>query len=113
MTTNDDNDAKRAAHVHMKGNVMTATRTRRTTRKAVDTDIVPEDLVLDDTPVIVADAPVVAPPVSNRKYFSHANCDHARQGEAGKKARAACRAAHRAYLAAEADHIASLSNVAV
>lgn len=104
MTTNDDNDAKRAAHVHMKGNVMTATRTRRTTRKAVDTDIVPEDLVLDDTPVIVADAPA---PATNRKYMSHANCTHARKGEAGKLARAACRKAIRSYLAAEQDFLAN------
>lgn len=87
---------------------MTATRTRRTTRKAVDTEVsVPEDLVLDDTPVIVADAPVVAPPVSNRKYMSHANCTHARKGEAGKLARAACRKAIRSYLAAEQEFLAN------
>lgn len=86
---------------------MTATRTRRTTRKAVDTDIVPEDLNLDDTPVIVAPEP--AP---NRKYMSHANCTHARKGEAGKLARAACRKAIRSYLAAEQEFLSGQSPAA-
>ena len=74
---------------------MIAIRTR--TRKAVVADIdVPDD---DNTPVVTGTAP-------NRKYMSHANCDHPRKGEEGKAARAQCRRAHRAYLAAEAEFLA-------
>ena len=42
-----------------------------------------------------------------RKYMSHEHCGHARKGEAGKAARAACRRAHRAWFAAELEWFAS------
>lgn len=90
-------------------NTTTATRKPRTRKAAVadvsiDLDLdspMPaprDDIDFDGDPIVVEPAPVVtddvAPPA--RKYMSHANCDHARQGEAGKKARAACRRAMRA-----------------
>lgn len=75
---------------------------RRTNRKTVNVDIdVPE--VADDN----------APAAPSRKYFSHANCDHARKGDAGKAARAACRNAHRAWFAAEAEYLESISEDAI
>ena len=75
---------------------------RRTTRKAATVDVeVPEEPVIE--------SPVIDTPASNRKYFSHANCDHPRKGEAGKAARAKCRAGIRAYLKAEAEWKESLS----
>lgn len=93
---------------------MTATKTtsrRRTTKPATkpaaDIDL---DDVSDATPV-VNDTP--AAPSTARKYFSHANCDHARSGEAGKAARATCRRNIRAWLAAEAEHLASDVDIAV
>lgn len=102
----------------------TTRRTRKTA--APSTDIVAEDLNLDTDVIIPADGDLPAVNVTRdvtmtdgvpkaaptRKYFSHANCDHARSGEAGKKARAACRAQHRAYLAAEAEYLKT-ANVAV
>ena len=79
---------------------------RRTTRKATTVDIeVPEEPVIESPVVIDEPAPVT----NNRKYFSHANCDHPRKGEAGKAARAKCRAGIRAYLKAEAEWKESLS----
>lgn len=78
---------------------MAATRTRA--KKPVTADV-----ALDEAPVTVA-----APPA--RKYFSHANCDHARQGEAGKAARAACRNAHKAWLKAEAEFLGQDVAIAV
>ena len=98
VNANDDNvnvhpDHKRNRVHQTKDDIMTA---RRTNRKTVNVDIdVPE----------VADAPV-APA---RKYFSHANCDHARKGDEGKAARAACRNAHRKWFAAEAEYLAEVS----
>lgn len=59
------------------------------------------DLTNDEAIEIVKD--VVAASTNNRKYFSHANCDHPRKGEAGKAARAKCRAGIRSYLKAEAE----------
>lgn len=76
---------------------MAATRTRA--KKPVTADV-----ALDEAPVTVAPA---------RKYFSHANCDHARKGEEGKAARAACRNAHKAWLKAEAEFLASDVAIAV
>ena len=69
-----------------------------------------EDINLDDIEEVeeVEDEEQAAPA---RKYFSHANCDHARKGEAGKAARAACRRAIRTWLAAEADEV--VADVAV
>ena len=88
---------------------------RRTTRKAVSTDIIipatedlPEVNVTRD--VVMVDA-VPAPPA--RKYMSHENCDHARMGEAGKAARQVCRRNHRAWFAAEAEWLASQESDAV
>ena len=81
---------------------------RRTTRKATTVDVeVPEEPVINDAPETIDAAP--ATPATNRKYFSHANCDHARKGEAGKAARAKCRAGIRAYLKAEAEWKESLT----
>ena len=74
---------------------------RRNTKNLVsDIDIVEEAPVEND-----------APPA--RKYFSHANCDHARKGEAGKAARATCRRAHRAWFTAEAEYLASQESDAI
>ena len=69
-----------------------------------------------NTKNIVSDIDLVEAPVENdappaRKYFSHANCDHARKGEAGKAARATCRRAHRAWFTAEAEYLASQESV--
>lgn len=76
---------------------------RRTTRKAATVDIdVPDEAVIADAPIVIEEAP--AAPANNRKYFSHANCTHARKGDAGKAARAKCRADIRKWLAAEAEH---------
>lgn len=81
---------------------------RRTTRKATTVDIeVPEEPVIESPAVI--DEPVATNVTPNRKYFSHANCDHPRKGEAGKAARAKCRAGIRAYLKAEVEWKESLS----
>ena len=81
---------------------------RRTTRKAATVDIeVPEEPVINDAPIVIEEAP--AAPATNRKYFSHANCSHPRKGEAGKAARAKCRAGIRAYLKAEAEWKESLT----
>ena len=83
---------------------------RRTTRKAATVDIdVPDEAVIDDAPIVIDNTEVAAPATPNRKYFSHANCDHARKGEAGKAARAKCRAGIRAYLKAEAEWKESLA----
>ena len=96
---------------------------RRTTRKAVSTDIIipaednlPEvnvtrDVVMTDGvtgEIVVADTAPKA-----RKYMSHENCDHARKGEAGKAARQVCRRNHRAWFAAEAEFLASHDAIAV
>ena len=90
---------------------------RRTTRKAASTDVIipaddelnlPEVNVTRD--VVMTDA-VPAPPA--RKYMSHENCDHARQGEAGKAARQVCRRNHRAWFAAEAEWLASQESDAI
>lgn len=98
-------------------------RTRRTTPVVTDDvevpdeiEILDEDLAVDDDPIVddvdVEDDDVeVERPA--RKYFSHANCDHARKGEAGKAARAQCRRAIRNYLAAEAEFLATEESVAV
>lgn len=97
---------------------MTARKSRST--KVAELDVNLEDL--DDTSAEIAqdamaledDADDETPePAPARKYFSHANCDHARKGEAGKAARAACRRAIRSYLAAEAEFLAEDSDVNV
>ena len=64
-----------------------------------------------NTKNIVSDIDLVEAPVENdappaRKYFSHANCDHARKGEEGKAARAACRRSYHAWFNAEAEYLA-------
>lgn len=79
-----------------------ATR-RNTTRKAATVDVNVDDVVNHDT----GETTDEATPTSNRKYMSHANCTHARQGEAGKIARAKCRRDIRAWLAAEAEFLAN------
>jgi broad specificity phosphatase PhoE len=87
----------------------TRTRTRKTTKPVAEIDVDLDDLVteaLDNADAVeleedaTDDTPEAAPA---RKYFSHANCDHARKGDAGKTARAACRRAIRAWLAAKAE----------
>ena len=75
---------------------MTA-RTR--TRKAATVEVEIPD-VIDHETGVTADEAVKAP-----KYFSHANCDHPRKGDAGKAARAACRRAIRTWLNAEAEFL--------
>ncbi len=84
---------------------------RRTTRKAATVDV-----AVDDAPIITESVATVIPepPVApSRKYMSHENCDHERKGEAGKAARQACRRAHRAWFAAEAEFLASIAEDAV
>ena len=78
---------------------------RRSTKKPVSADI---DLIEEEPK---NDAPDAKAP--SRKYFSHANCDHARKGEAGKAARATCRRNHRAWFAAEAEYLASVNDDSV
>ena len=83
---------------------MTARRTPRTKAPAADAIDVFDALVANEEVVEVLNTPPVvndAPPANNRKYFSHANCSHPRKGEAGKAARAKCRADIRKWLAAE------------
>jgi hypothetical protein len=79
--------------------------TRRNTKMTDDVEL-PDEIELPDLEEVTIedelDEEVPAPPA--RKYFSHANCDHARKGEAGKAARAACRKAIRQWLAAEAEY---------
>ena len=76
---------------------------RRNTKNIVsDIDLVEAPVEADSS---------AAPPA--RKYFSHANCDHARKGEAGKAARATCRRAHRAWFTAEAEYLASQESDAI
>lgn len=99
MTTNDTDDNLVArAFNNPKGVVMSARKVRNT--PAVDIEIV------EDAVETVATAPA-------RKYFSHANCTHARKGEAGKAARATCRRDIRAWLAAEAAFLAEGVDIAV
>ena len=110
MTTNDEG-THNVNLVTTKGIViMTA---RRTTRKAATADIaVPEDtatVVPEPTTVVVNDTP--SKPA--RKYMSHENCDHARQGEAGKAARQVCRRNHRAWFAAEAEWLAANESASI
>jgi hypothetical protein len=71
---------------------MTARRTRKTAPVA--------DVVVDDAPVS-DDVNTNDDATPARKYFSHANCTHARKGEEGKVARATCRRNIRAWLKAE------------
>ena len=107
MTTNDEG-THNVNLVTTKGIViMTA---RRTTRKAASTDVIipADDDVTRD--VVMTDA-VPAPPA--RKYMSHENCDHARQGEAGKAARQVCRRNHRAWFAAEAEWLAANESASI
>ena len=93
----------------MKGMIdMAARRTRKNAELDVNlddldagTDTIIEDPILEDADDDVAEE-VAAP---KRKYFSHANCSHARKGEAGKAARAACRRAIRQWLNAEAEFL--------
>ena len=72
----------------------------RRNRKAAEIDVKLDDLE-PNTDVIVEDVPEEP----KRKYFSHANCDHARKGDVGKAARAQCRRNIRAWLAAEAEFL--------
>jgi hypothetical protein len=74
---------------------------RRTSTKAIEVNT---DIELDNEPEETTD---------NRKYMSHNGHGHAQKGEAGKKARAACRRAHRAWFAAEAEFLASQEKEAV
>ena len=92
---------------------------RRTTRKAVSTDIIipatedlPEVNVTRDVKIVDGEI-VVADTKPARKYMSHENCDHARKGEAGKAARQVCRRNHRAWFAAEAEWLASQESDAI
>ena len=90
---------------------------RRTTRKAVSTDIIiPEDLpevnVTRDVKIVDGEI-VVADTKPARKYMSHENCDHARKGEAGKAARQVCRRNHRAWFAAEAEWLAANESASI
>ena len=93
---------------------------RRTTRKAVSTDIIiPEDLpevnVTRDVKIVDGETGeiVVADTKPARKYMSHENCDHARKGEAGKAARQVCRRNHRAWFAAEAEWLAANESASI
>ena len=95
---------------------------RRTTRKAVSTDIIipatedlPEVNVTRDVKIVDGETGeiVVADTKPARKYMSHENCDHARKGEAGKAARQVCRRNHRAWFAAEAEWLASQESDAI
>lgn len=91
----------------------TTTSRRRNTKVAKDLVLDTNDDVLDhDTGVTADDVTEEATPA--RKYMSHANCTHARKGEAGKAARAACRRSIRAWLNAEAEFLAEENvNIAV
>lgn len=85
---------------------------RRTTRKAATVDVAVDDApIITESVATVIETPVPAP--AGRKYMSHENCDHERKGEAGKAARQACRRAHRAWFAAEAEFLASIAEDAV
>lgn len=95
---------------------------RRTSRKAANVDISTDDLDLDaivtvptEADPVMEDEPTVEAPAPStaRKYMSHANCTHARKGEAGKVARAQCRRDIKAWLKAELDYVNELSDVAV
>lgn len=80
----------------------TSTRTRkpRSTKPVVaDIDVADEPIIADDVDTNDDDVELESPKA--RKYFSHANCTHARKGEAGKVARATCRRDIRAWLKAE------------
>lgn len=79
-------------------------------RRNTKTVVVNDELDID-APVVESPAEVTTPPA--RKYFSHANCDHARKGDEGKAARAACRNAHRKWFAAEAEYLESISEDAI
>lgn len=68
----------------------------RSTKKVAD-----DGLNIDEVNV-----PVEAEAPKARKYFSHSNCDHARKGEEGKAARAACRRSYHAWFNAEAEYLA-------
>lgn len=82
---------------------MTARRnTKPKAEPTIDIDL--EDLPVDnDVPEPIVEDVEDDAPAKARKYFSHANCDHARKGEAGKAARATCRRNIRAWLKAEAE----------
>lgn len=95
---------------------------RRTTRKAVSTDIIipatedlPEVNVTRDVKIVDGETgeTIVGDTKPARKYMSHENCDHARKGEAGKAARQVCRRNHRAWFAAEAEWLASQESDAI
>ena len=80
----------------------TTSRRRSTKAEAPSIDVELDAEVNDDAPKVPA-----------RKYFSHSNCDHARKGEAGKAARAACRRSIRSWLKAEAEYLEEAVPVAV
>ena len=84
---------------------------RRTSKKAIVDTIEVADV---DTPIVEADkasVPVFDHETGRRnRYMSHANCGHATKGEAGKRARAACRRTITAWLNAEAEYLESAND---
>lgn len=89
-----------------------ATRTRTTKAPSVDVTVDEETPSVQEVLDSIVDVETPAEPVvvttSSRKYFSHENCEHARKGDAGKAARAACRRSIRSWIAAKEEWEASL-----
>lgn len=77
-------------------------RTRKTATVEIELPTV-EDVIENTDDVTTVDVPPA------RKYFSHANCEHATKGDAGKAARAMCRRNVRAWLNAEAEYLATVA----